>query len=495
MRTMYLSLAGVVGIMLCFAGCGYQIRYTLNDEETPKVRNAIPMSVQLIPFNDIRDPIERDKEARDRTGQSDLSDYTYDSEFRGDVAPEITTMIFEHLNYSWLFSRPVRPVHPQHTAVSQASLEQLSRQGVEGVLTGEIEHFYGYYDQNLGRKLLYAVPLGVASGLLLNAGVSTEEGNYQVYWYGPGLVVGYYLESLHDRHIEYRTLLHAQLISTSTQQVIWEKDCEVAYSGVRDMPGINTEERKFDVAVMSLRDAVNVMVADLSANSDVIMERKDQAVVALERRERPSSARQDFPPSTAAAIVRERGFRYGLTAGVNLSSISGYEEGTSNLQTGFSVGGRLTYRVNDQFAVRTAALFSTKGEKYEATSTSPSGTSTAYFTGKSSYSYVDIPVVGIFNPNDEISLFLGPQISFFLDGKWEADLRLEGPVALNDHDSGTLTSDIINSTDVGLQFGAGYSFGQFDIEGRYTLGLTDHSKSDNTDLKHNVIQIMLGVNF
>ena len=495
MRTMYLALAGVAVIIICFSGCGYQIRYALNDEETPKARNAIPMNVQIVPFEDIRDPVEKVKEEREKKGQSDLSDYTYDSEFQGEVRSEISNMLLEHFNHSWMFTHPVRLANQQQGNISASTLEQLSGQGIDGVLTGEIEHFYGYYDQNLGSKLLYSIPLGVASGLLLNAGVSTEEGDYQVYWYGPGLVIGYYLESLHDRHIEYRTLLHAKLISTSTQQVIWENDCDISYSGEKDMPGFNTEERKFDVAVASLRDAVNVMVVNLSDNKNVIMERKDQAFVELERRERPSPARQDITPSTAAAIVREHGFRYGLSAGLNLASVSGYEDGTSKNRTGFTVGVRLTYRMNDNFAIRTAASYSTKGQKYEYTSVSPSGTSTAYITGNSSFSYADIPVVGIYYPTNEISLFAGPQFSFFLDGNWESDVRVEGAITLTDHGSGTISSDDINSMDVGIQFGAGYSFGLFDIEGRYTLGVTDYSKSDNEDTKHNVIQVVLGVNF
>jgi hypothetical protein len=385
-----------IAVVLVLNGCGVQIRYSLNEEETPKSKQPIPMKVQVAEFTDLRNSIEKDKDERDKTGQSDLSDYTYDTEFQGTVAEEITQMLVDHLNFSKAFSNAIKVEALSSQDISDTKLDALYISGVEGVLTGDVIHFYGYYDQSLGRKILYAVPLGVASGLLLNWTFTTAEGQYMVYWYGPGLWLGYYLESLHSRHIEYQTLLHTKLISTSTHQIIWEEDFDVSFSGEKKIPGINTEQRKFEVAIISLRDAVNKMIADLSKNSDVIMQRKDQSSVQMEQRERPPIIPSIQQKSPIATMIREKGFRLGIVGGVNIASISGYENGESKALTGFSVGGRLSYRFSDALAIRMEIAYSTKGSKfkyeYESTFFLPPYSNQAYSTiinGTTNLSYCE----------------------------------------------------------------------------------------------------------
>ncbi|HEX9975358.1 MAG TPA: hypothetical protein VGD14_25120, partial [bacterium] len=281
MKTIQLLI--FIFMILLLNGCGYQIRYALNQGDIAISDKTLPMKVQVATFSDSRDYVERQKDARKQKGDSDLADYTYDKEFRGEVATEITKMLSDHLNFSRAFNPAVKLTSFSYEDISDAKLDSLQVIGVDAVFTGEIGHFYGYYDRNIGRQLLYTVPLAVLSGSLLS--LTTTSGNYQItyYWYGPGLVLGYYLESLHKRQIEQRAQINARLISTTSHQVVWQQNFDVFISGKRNMPGVNTEQRKYQIAVFSLRDAVNQLVTSLANNADVVLQNKDQAIVPYQK--------------------------------------------------------------------------------------------------------------------------------------------------------------------------------------------------------------------
>ena len=257
----------LISATLFLGGCGYAIKYNLNEKDIFLSKSTKPLKVQVATFSDKRDVVEREKSARKEKGDTDLGDYTYDREFRGDVAEEITKMLIKHLNYSKAFASETMPASFRTEQLSAEVLDSLGEVGIDAVITGEINHFYGYYDQNLGRQLLYEVPLAVVSGLLLTW--TTTSGNVQTtyYWYGPGLVLGGYLESLHKRSIKKHVQMRTILISTTTHQPLWEDSFEIFSNETKSMPGLSTAQRKFQVTVWSLRDAVNQMVKSLEKAS------------------------------------------------------------------------------------------------------------------------------------------------------------------------------------------------------------------------------------
>ncbi len=244
------------------SGCGYSIKYGLNQRDIVTAETSRPLRVYVTQFIEKRPNEEREKSSRKEKGESDLGDYTYDKQFRGTVSEEISKMAAQHLSYSKVFAQVTFA-----PSVTEDNLDSQSETEVDAILTGEIEHFYGYYDSNIGRQLLYTVPLGVASGLLLNTTLSSGNTQYTVYWIGPGMVLGYYLESLHKRRIEYATQLSAKLISTSTKEVIWQDSFIIAEKMRGSMPGIGTKQRKFQITLKSLRDAVNQMVESIATSS------------------------------------------------------------------------------------------------------------------------------------------------------------------------------------------------------------------------------------
>ncbi|MFH0988473.1 MAG: porin family protein [bacterium] len=480
------------------SGCGYSIQYALNREEITVAEKPIPLKVEVAPLADKRASVERQKDARDKQGQSDLSDYTYDSEFKGEVSTEITKMMVDHLNFSGIFSPAVKLATFNSRDLTDLRIDSLKQAGVDGILTGDLTHFYGYYDQNIGRKILYAVPLGVASGMLLNWSMTSGNMQYTWYWYGPGLAVGYYLESLHSRHIEYETHLHARLISTSTRQNIWEQDFNVSYSGEKKMPGLNSEQRKFEVAISSLRDAVNQMVTGLSKDADFILERKDKAMVQLPNQpvaavEQKSLADQQPMPQQsewAQPLLKEKGFRYGVLGGVNVATMSGGDMSETKSVTGFSIGGYFNYHFDPQFALQAELMYSTKGAKYETNEMGFPSQSTI------SLNYLDVPILGVFYPLENIKLYAGPSFNFFLGGKEEAELQstfmdfqYASKMSLD------LSADDVNSPEIGLVLGGGYASGILEIGGRYALGLTNSMKGNRTTGKNRMFQILIGVSF
>lgn len=494
------QLFALIFCILSLAGCGYQIRYALNQRDVVLSEKAIPLNVTVAQFSDTRDFLERNKDARKDNGDSDLADYTFDKEFRGEVAVEITKMLARHLNFSGAFDPEAQLASFSYDDLSDSILDSLQSTGVDAVFTGEISHFYGYYDRNIGRQFLYAVPLGVLSGMLLN--LTTTSGNYQVtyYWYGPGLMLGYYLESLHKRQIDQRAEIHARLISTSSHQVLWQQNFDAFVSGKRNMPGVNTEQRKYQIAVFSLRDAVNELVTSLANNADLILQSKDQATVYYQREQTQPIEEEAVIQQTdetsqidlSKPLPSEQAGRtnIGIIGGLNLANFSGDDAEDATSRSGIAAGGFVTFHLSDKFAVRPEILYSTKGAKYESTE--------LYYKIKATttLNYLDIPILGVFKPTNNLQLLAGPSINVFLNGKTEAKGYSE---FMGTSFSQTFSEDIeskdVKSPELGLIVGASYYLQPLNFSARYSMGLTNQPKSDEVDLKNRVIQFMADFSF
>lgn len=481
--------------------CGYQIRYPLNQRNITIAQKPIPLNVQVAQFTDARDLIERQKDARKQKGDPDLADYTYDREFRGQVAHEITQMLTQHLNFARAFTPAIQMTPLWTHQLSDSRLDSLKQRGVDAVLTGEIGHFYGYYDRNVGRQLLYAVPLGVLSGMLLSW--TTTSGNYQMtyYWYGPGLVLGYYLESLHQRQIEQRAQLNARLISTSTYQVLWQQNLDVFVGGKRKMPGIDTEQRKYQVAVYSLRDAVNQLVASLAQQSDFILQNKDQFIVDYPQEPtQPTTPDLQKPGSgpqldLSRPLPEAKNFEFGLLGGLNLANFSGKDAKDLQSRTGFACGAFLTWHLNRQFAIQPEVFYTVKGAKYDQDVSYGAGDIVAHIQSSTQLNYLDIPVLGIFSPVANLKLFAGPSLNIFLNGKSEAEFQTSGMgINISDKSSYDIKSDDVNNPELSLVAGGAYEIGRINLGVRYSMGLTNHPKTKDkkVDLKNRVLQFMLG---
>ena len=184
--------------------------------------------------------------------------------------------------------------------------------------------------------------------------------------------------------------------------------------------------------------------------------------------------------------------KFGLKAGLNLSSLAGDDleapakssgiEVDQQLTPNFFAGGFAHIGLSDKFAVQPELLFSMQGAKFDV----KDPISGDDFETNFQLSYLNVPVLAKFYPIENLSIQAGPQIGFLLSAK--------------DKSSGSSTEDIKDSTesiDFSGAFGVGYEFNQFNVGARYTIGFTEVFKieGESLDNKNGVLQIYAGYSF
>ena len=197
----------------------------------------------------------------------------------------------------------------------------------------------------------------------------------------------------------------------------------------------------------------------------------------------------------------------GIKGGINLAKFTGDDAGDNvSTRMGFSAGGYLTFDMGENFNLQPEIYFASKGSKHED-SDKGSGSSYSYeYTDETTMTlnYIEVPVLGVFALSPELVLVAGPYVEFFLNGesKDKYDYSYEFYDSYNgvwesDSNSGTETTKIdskdITSPNYGLVFGLEYNTGSMTIGGRYSMGLNSIWDDKDIDVKHSVIQILLGI--
>lgn len=282
-RTTGLAILTIVA--LAVTGCSYQINYGLNQHDIVRAKAPQKLRVAVIAIADERESAERLKDARKERGDADAGDYTYDSDFKGDVSVEISKMLAKHLQYGQCFEN-VEFVTADPRNPSLAENAHLRELGYDAVLSGSLKSFYGYYDRNSGREFLLGVAIPGSVALVTGfTSVKTEEksvsvaGSTMVYKETtvdpimPAVatsltsIVCSYVESSSSRDIAWQTALSMNLTDLTTGNLLWSDSVSVSDKVHTSMPGLKTSKRKHEVAVASLREAVNLLTARLSESS------------------------------------------------------------------------------------------------------------------------------------------------------------------------------------------------------------------------------------
>ncbi len=174
---------------------------------------------------------------------------------------------------------------------------------------------------------------------------------------------------------------------------------------------------------------------------------------------------------TAAAVfaisfANAQDTKYGVKGGLSMSSTS--ESGASSLLA-FHLGGFAEFKISDKFAVQPELLYSAQGAKFTG--------------GDLNLNYINIPVMAKYYVADAFSIEAGPQIGFLMSAKLD----------------GTDVKDFCNSTDFGLNLGAGYNLNETMSLGlRYNMGFSDIEKDllpAQSGSKNSSIQISFGYKF
>ncbi|HYG20896.1 MAG TPA: porin family protein [Ohtaekwangia sp.] len=151
----------------------------------------------------------------------------------------------------------------------------------------------------------------------------------------------------------------------------------------------------------------------------------------------------------------------GLKVGANLSKLDGYDNADNF--TSFHAGAFALVKLS-KIGIQPEILFSQQGVKSDG--------------GDFKLTYVNIPVMLKFYLAAGVNLQVGPQFGFLTNAKHDGDD----------------VKDFLKGSDVSASFGLGWDapFGLM-IDGRYNLGLSDISDSDDFEsLKNQVIQISIG---
>jgi hypothetical protein len=164
-----------------------------------------------------------------------------------------------------------------------------------------------------------------------------------------------------------------------------------------------------------------------------------------------------------------------IGGGLNLSNLS-YSEDlgsgvTKSMRVGFNAGANLFIPFSEQIGLTPGVNFETRGTKIESSYQSNKLTMTM------SMNYLQIPVLFTYKPMPELALKVGPELGIFLGGT-EKD---ESNIAMLNGE-GDITSDMVNTIDFGLSFGASYTIANMIAIGAgYYLGLTNVNKSASAD--------------
>jgi len=170
----------------------------------------------------------------------------------------------------------------------------------------------------------------------------------------------------------------------------------------------------------------------------------------------------------------------GIKAGLNMATIGGDDANSdAEIRLGLVLGAYVTMVIMNQFILQPEIYFSQKGYSF-------SGSSGSFkFEGCQTYNYLTIPILFMFALQQNLNLFAGPSIGFFLNG--ESESTFDGNTTKNDIDT-----ENINTLEVALIFGAAYVMGQIIFDARYSFGLTNVWDQKNFEITNNVFQLMIG---
>lgn len=165
-------------------------------------------------------------------------------------------------------------------------------------------------------------------------------------------------------------------------------------------------------------------------------------------------------------VIKAQDIRVGVKGGINLFNING--DYTEDLKTrpSFHIGALAEILVLDQLYFQPELLYSAQGAKGDIVDA----------TYK--LDYIQVPIMAKYFLIDDLSMELGPQLSFLVNSDFEFDG--DASVSID-------SKDLYKKMDFGLNFGLSYKLNKIFFSGRYNLGLTQILEGDLGDevIQHN----------
>lgn len=181
-----------------------------------------------------------------------------------------------------------------------------------------------------------------------------------------------------------------------------------------------------------------------------------------------------FVVATAAHAQTE--ITIGPKLGWNITNISNMSDSKNKMS--MSVGGFAEFKFNDYLALQPELIYSRQGFRRKD----------GNVKAKIRVNYLNIPILAKLYVLEGLSVDLGPQLGFALNGKSKTD-----------YGGTTIKNKItkINTCDVSFAVGLSYEYEEFMVSARYNIGLTNVIDKDvaRGNNKNHVFQLSVGYRF
>ncbi len=178
--------------------------------------------------------------------------------------------------------------------------------------------------------------------------------------------------------------------------------------------------------------------------------------------------------------------KVGIKAGINYANVyseSG-DEFVADGKVGFAGGVFVSIPLNQLIGIQPELMYSQKGFKSEGKVLG------IPYSGKATFSYLDLPIHLQIKPTENISILAGPQFSYLLSSEYE----LGNFTASQNTD----LEDDNNRATLGISAGVDFTVQNFLISARGAWDLSKMNKDNSTsdiNYKNQVLQVTLGYRF
>lgn len=187
--------------------------------------------------------------------------------------------------------------------------------------------------------------------------------------------------------------------------------------------------------------------------------------------------------------------KFGLKAGLNVSSLSGTSAAMSSAY-GVHAGGLVEFKILDKFAIQPEVLFSTQGAKSEETTNF--GTGIENQTSNIHLAYINIPLMAKYFVVQGLFVELGPQCSFLIDAKNKKETITTIGTSVATISETENIKKTLKDFDISANVGVGYDIlNKVIVQARYSIGLSNinDTYSANSNIKNGVLQVSVGYKF
>ncbi|WP_027379366.1 porin family protein [Chryseobacterium daeguense] len=189
---------------------------------------------------------------------------------------------------------------------------------------------------------------------------------------------------------------------------------------------------------------------------------------------------QETKTVTAAPMNKvKEPVRFGIKGGVNFSQFSEQKLSTKSLRPGFNAGVFVNIPLSEKFAIQPEVLYNQLGSKSVLTEKDLSENSSVKVKENYSLNYISVPLMLQMKPADNFYIEAGPEISYFINGKYTGDVTTTtttvggNTTTQTESYSRDLEKERVKKFNLGLGLGLGYYFTpNLGINARYVNSLT-----------------------